>query len=72
MARPLNKEEEKVRKLCIDDLNKLEVKYGAVMFRKSCNRKLTIDRQRKITEREIKEAEQKLARLKSGKPLPPY
>jgi hypothetical protein len=72
MGRQVSKEQEKSRTACIIDLNKLDVKYGSTVFKAACNRKLTVDRQRKATEKEIKEAEKKLARLKSGKPLPSY
>jgi len=63
------KTEENLKKKCINDLNKLEKVYGAVLFKSACNRKLTVDRQRKITERQIREAKAKLERLKSGKTL---
>lgn len=72
MITPINKEEEKVKKKCINELNKIEIKFGTNIFKSACNRKLTVDRQRKTTEKEIKEAEKKLERLKSGKPLPTY
>lgn len=72
MAKPISTEDEKKRSECIIELNKLEKKYGTLLFRRACNRKLTIDRQTLQRQREIKRAEKELEQLKGGKPLPQY
>ena len=70
MTKPFDKQEITLRQQCITELNRLEIKYGSRIFKNACNRKLIMDRQRISTLREIKIAEDNLARLKAGKPLP--
>jgi len=57
---------EKDRKNVIKELEKIEKKVGKELFRSACNRKLKIDRQKAITQREIKQKEAELERLKKG------
>ena len=72
MVKPISKEEDNNRAECFVELNKLEKKYGFILFRRACNRKLIIDRQIIQRQKDIKKAEKELEQLKSGKPLPQY
>lgn len=61
------KEFEKQRNIVIKELVKLEKKYGSEMFKSACNRKLTIDRELKRRQKDIKKLENELSSLKDGK-----
>jgi len=63
------REYEKQRTKAIKELCRIEQKYGSDLFRSACNRKLTIDRQKRQQEQELKKAQENLEQLKTGKPL---
>jgi len=65
------KEFEKKRNQAIKDLEKIEKKHGHKIFRSACNRKLTIDREKKKRLEKIKKMEKELSKLRKGQ-LPTY
>jgi hypothetical protein len=69
MNKSERKEWMKKRKIVVDDLKKLEKKYGAVLLKDSMIFKIEIDRQRSKTESEIARLEGELKQLKRGKRL---
>ena len=63
---------EKDRNVVIKELQKVEKRFGSELFKSACNRKLTVDRQKSQTEKDIKEREEELEQLKKGQPLSQY
>lgn len=61
------KELEKARKPIIKELNKLEKKFGAEIFRSACVRKIAIDRATKKAQDTIQSKLKEIEQLKKGK-----
>jgi hypothetical protein len=59
----------KIRKSAVNDLKKLEKKYGPVTFKSAMIFKLTVDRQKAKAEAEITRLEGELDALRRGKRL---
>lgn len=72
MVRQIDKKTDLKRKECILELNKIEEIFGEQVFRSACNRKITIDKQKKQREDLIKKTKYELEQLEKGRVISPY